>query len=347
MVRQTDVRSTAIRTTLPAHRSDTMSKQSLVVSLILCLSITSSCSRSSRESDSGSAATERVSVQLNWKAESEHGGLYQAEADGIFRDAGLSVQIRPGGINAPIGPELELARCQFAMANADDVVLLRNEGVDIVAVLAAMQNHPRCIVVRADSGIETFDDLAGKTFQHGPRPFVEFMRRKGLLKNVKEVPYQGSVAPLVADPDVTMQGYSFSEPLLAGQQGVKVRTLMVSDLGFNPYSSVLVTTGTMIRDQPDLVRRFVQATRKGWQNYLTDPTNGNQAILEANDQMTSEALKLGMDELRKLAMPSGTPLESVGQMSDDRWQTLVQQLRDLELIDANVQPNDCFTLDFL
>ena len=287
-----------------------------------------------------------VKVQLNWKAESEHGGLYQAKTDGTYDSAGLDVTIQPGGINAPIGPELQLKRCQFAMANADDVVLLRNEGVDIVAVLAAMQNHPRCLVVRKDSGVDSLESLAGKTLQHGPRPFIKFMSAKGLLDDVKLVPYQGSVSPLVADKDVIVQGYSFSEPLLAKEQGVDVQALMVSDIGFNPYSSVLVTTGELIRNNPEVVRKFVECTRKGWQAYLADPANANTAILSANNQMTADALNLGMPELRKLARPDEMPLEQVGQMTSERWETLVSQLSELKLID-DVKAEDCYTLEFL
>jgi len=305
--------------------------------------VTTGCSKSS--SDPNAATT---SVQLNWKAESEHGGLYQAQADGLYKDAGLNVVIRPGGINAPIGPELELGRCQFAMANADDVVLLRNEGVDLVAVLAAMQNHPRCIMARADSDVDSLRNLAGTTFQHGPRPYVEFMKSQNLLKDVKQVPYQGSVAPLVADPSVIIQGYSFSEPLLAVEQGIQVRVMMVSELGFNPYSSVLVTTGELIRENPELVKQFVAATRTGWQNYLTDPASGNAGILSDNKQMTAATLDRGMSELRKLARPDELPIEAVGRMSAERWETLVNQLVELDLVDKEtVKATDCFTTDFL
>ena len=292
-------------------------------------------------------ADDVIAVQLNWKAESEHGGLYQAEADGLYSESNQNVKIVPGGPGAKIGAELALERCQFAMANADDVVLLRADGIDIVAVMAAMQDHPRCVMVRADSGIKSLKDLAGKTFQHGPRPFAEFMRSEGLLKDVKEVPYQGSIAGMVADPNVIIQAYSSSEPLLARQEGLEVDVLMVSELGFNPYSSVLVTSGKLIRENPDRVQKFVTATRQGWRNYLTDPAKGNAGILEANPQMTAEALDLGMDELRRLAQPNELPLESVGEMSVDRWEQLVDQLTKLDLLDTPVAASDCFTLEFL
>jgi NitT/TauT family transport system substrate-binding protein len=291
-----------------------------------------------------------VAVQLNWYPESEHGGLYQAASDGTFAEDGLEVEIRPGGRAAPVGAELHLGRCQFAMANADDVVLFREEGLDVVAVLAAMQNHPRCILVQQASGVKTFEDLAGKTLQRQEgRAFVEFLRSKGLLRDVREVPYPGSVASLVADPNIAIQAYSFAEPLLAEQQGVQVRKLMVSDLGFNPYSSVLLTSGSMIRENPALVRRFVRAARKGWQHYLTDPSKGNEAILAANEHgMTAEALEFGSSELRSLAQPESMELESVGMMTSQRWETLLEQMVELKLIaPGNVKAEDCYTTQFL
>jgi NitT/TauT family transport system substrate-binding protein len=248
-----------------------------------------------------------------------------------------------------VAPELQLGRVQFAFANADDVVVFRRQGLDIVAVLAAVQNSPRCILVREDSGVESFEQLAGMTLQRqAGRLYLEFMRARGLLDQVQQVPYHGSVSSLVGDPKIAIQAYSFAEPLLARQQGVNVRTLMVSDLGWNPYSSVLVTTGRLIQDQPELVRQFVQATRRGWQNYLTDPTKGNAAILSANQHgMTEEALNFGSSELRTLAMPEPMQLESVGMMTAQRWQTLVQQMDQLSPNEAKVDPSDCFTTEFL
>jgi NitT/TauT family transport system substrate-binding protein len=291
-----------------------------------------------------------VAVQLNWYPEAEHGGIYQAFAGGTYAEAGLDVDIRPGGRLTPVAAEVHLGRSQFAIANADDVVVFREQGMDVVAVLAASQDNPRCILVREESGVESFADLANKTLQRqAGRPFLEFMRAEGLLDKVREVPYHGSVAALVADPNVTIQAYSYSEPLLARQQGVQVRTLMVSDLGWNPYSSVLITSGQVIRDDPQLVRTFVEATRRGWQNYLTNPSLGNAAILSANKHgMTAETLEFGTEGLRGLSLPEGMPAEELGTMSSERWKALVDQMVALKLVDASkVKPEDCFTTEFL
>lgn len=323
--------------------------------LIALLVAACGCSSSS-DQPSGSPtvaetpAAPKVLVQLNWYPEAEHGGVYQAQADGTYDDAGLEVEIQPGGRATPVAPELALGRAQFAFANADDVVIYRRQGMDIVAVLAAMQDNPRCILVRTESGADSFEDLAGMTLQRqAGRPFLEFIRSKGILDKVQEVPYHGSVSSLVGDPNIAIQAYSFAEPLLAEQQGVSVKRLMVSELGWNPYSSVLITTGDLIRSNPELVKEFVTATRKGWQNYLSKPTKGNKAILAANEHgMTAEALQFGSVEMRELAMPQGASLESVGMMTLERWQTLVQQMDALEPQAAGkVKAEDCFSVDFL
>ncbi len=314
------------------------------------------CSRSEPAPDSslspqaGGQTKKQVAVQLNWFPEAEHGGVYQALADQTYAQSGLEVDILPGGRATRVDAEVHLGRCQFAIANADDVVLFRGQGMDIVAVMAVAQNHPRCILVQQQSGVTDFEGLAGMTLQSQTgRPFLEFMRSKGLLDQVTQRPYHGSVSSLVEDPTIAIQAYSYAEPLLAQQQGVKVRKLMVSDLGWNPYSSVLITSGQLIRDDPELVRTFVTATRLGWQNYFTDPSQGNTAILSANKHgMTAEVLQFGSKGLQALAMPGEMELAEVGAMATERWKSLVDQMVSLQLVDAaKVKAEDCFTTEFL
>lgn len=299
---------------------------------------------SEQANNPGTTGLPAVSVQLNWYPEVEHGGVYQAAIDGTFRDAGFDVEIRPGGRATPIAPELAMGRSQFAITNADDVVLFRAQGANVVAVLAAAQNHPRCILVRADSGVTSLDNLKGLTLQRQPgRAFLEFMRKKGLLEGVREVPYHNSVTAMVTDSKVAIQAYVNAEPLLAEQQGLDVVPLMVSDLGWNPYSSVLVTTDEYLAQHREAVEAITRATQKGWVNYLQDGAKANAMILEANSHgMTPEALDFGGKQFAALAKPSGHD-DEVGSMTLERWQTLIGQMEALELIEAGrVRPEDCF-----
>lgn len=291
-----------------------------------------------------------VTLMLNWYPEAEHGGFYAAKVLGIYQRYGLDVTIRAGGPNAPVAQELVTSRVQFAVGNADDVLLFRNEGVPVVALMAPLQNTPRCVLVRADSGVTQLSELGGFVLQANVgRPFIDFMRSAGLLEGVQVVPYGGSVAKLVSDAKTAIQAYSFSEPFMAREQGVEVRALMLSDVGFNPYASCLLANEDYITAHSDVVARMVIACREGWQNYLQSPEGANAAILQENSQgLTAEALAFGAAELKPLCLPQGMSADEVGQMSAERWEQLAEQLVQLKLIDTNkIHADQVFNTDFL
>lgn len=298
------------------------------------------------------ASGERVTLQLNWFPEPEHGGFYTASIAGLYEAAGLAVEIRPGGRSIRVAGELASGRVDFAVANAEDVVMFRSQGADVVTVMTACQHHPRCLLMRTDSGVRSFADLGAKGMtlqvQQG-HAFVEYMRSRGLLAGVKEVPFTGGVALTVGDPKMAQQGYVYSEPLLARQQGVEITTLMLSDIGFDPYSSVLVTSGKTARERPDLVRRVVAAAIEGWRRYLTDPAATNARLLEVNPEgLTPQMLDGGVAILRGLCLPEGMPPEELCTMTAERWDRLLEQMTALDpSLVGKVKAADCYTLEFL
>jgi NitT/TauT family transport system substrate-binding protein len=293
---------------------------------------------------------DKVVLLLNWYPEAEHGGFYAAKVHGLYEAQNLDVEIQPGGKTTVVPQELTLGRIQFGVANADDVVLARSQSAPLVALMAPLQIGPRCIMVREDSGISSFEDLEDITLQIDPsRPYVPYMKSKGLLsKGVKTVPYFGSVAQLVADKRTAQQAYSFSEPLMAEQAGLKVKTLMMSEIGYNPYASLLIASEEYVSKNEDITRRMVEASVKGWQKYLDSPEDTNKYILSQNQQgMTAEALSYGVTNLKPLCIPEGFDPSNLGSMSGDRWKTLVEQLRSLDMISSTVKPEECFNVSFL
>lgn len=313
-----------------------------------------SCSKQSQlppeTTNSSAEETQRVTLMLNWYPEAEHGGFYAAQVHGIFKRYGLDVEIRPGGPNAPVAQELVTGRVQFAIGNADDVLLFRNEDVPVVSLMAPIQNTPRCVLVREDSGVTELSGLKGMVLQANVgRPFLSFMEAQGLLEGVQIVPFSGSVAKLVSDPKTAIQAYSFSEPFMAEEQGVKVRTLMLSDVGFNPYASCLISTEEYIAANSDLVARMVIACREGWQKYFESPEQTNAVILAKNSQgMTAPALAFGVTDLKPLCLPEGLSADGMGQMTRERWSQLIDQFIKLKLVDANkVNVDQVFTTRFI
>lgn len=142
--------------------------------------------------DAGTPAEQPIQLQLNWIPDAQHGGFYAAVAEQHFANAGVNVQIIPGGPGTPAISKLATGRCEFAIGNADQVLLARQQGADVVAVFAAMQNSPRCIMVHEKSGIESLDQIKNITLALGDgKAFAEYLKRKVALENVRIVSYSG------------------------------------------------------------------------------------------------------------------------------------------------------------
>lgn len=290
-----------------------------------------------------------VKLALNWYPEVEHGGFIAAENSGFFDKAKLKVELIPGGPGAPqlVIDELVAERILFAVSDADNVVKARAAGLPIVALLAPLQNSPRCIMVHQSSGFKTLEDLADIELAISEaRPFALWMKKKLPLKNVQLVPFSGSVGEFLQKEAFAQQAFVFSEPFTAKEQGGDPQSLMVSELGFNPYASVLITTEKTIRERRDLVQSIVTASVAGWEKYLADPGVTNVAIHAMNKSMSPAALEFGASAMASLCkVADNGPLCT---MTLERWQTLVRQIEEVDDIKPNsVKPEECFTTEFL
>jgi len=291
----------------------------------------------------------RVKLALNWYPEVEHGGFIAAETQGLYHTEKLDVELVPGGPGAPqlVITELAAERILFAVSDADNVVKARSSGLPIVALLAPLQNSPRCIMVHAASGFKTLEDLADIELAISEaRPFALWMKKKLPLKNVQLIPFGGSVGEFLLKQEFAQQAFVFSEPFTAKEQGSDPQTMMVSDIGFNPYASVLITTEKTILEQPDLVRSIVSASVAGWEKYLADPVTTNAAIHVMNKSMSPAALEYGASAMAPLCKTDDN--ERLCNMTLERWQTLVRQIEEVEDIKpGSVKPEECFTTEFL
>ena len=289
----------------------------------------------------------KVRLALNWYPEAEHGGYYAALTQGFYRDEGLDVEIIKGGPKAPVIPQVDQGQFEFGVYNADGLITARSKDAAVVALMAPLQISPRAIMVHAASGIGDFGQLKNVTLaaDHSQAYFA-FLRRKIALEGVKIVPYQGNVAQFLNDPDFAQQAYVFSEPFVAEQQGGDPKSLLVAELGFNPYTSLLITSDQYLADHPELVQAMVAASRRGWQHYLEHPQETNEHIHRLNPEMSLAALEYGVNALRPLVLDELADKEGIGQMSRQRWQTLADQLAELGIAEP-IDVSQIFTTRFL
>lgn len=286
----------------------------------------------------------KVSLMLNWYPEAEHGGYYAALVHGYFEESGLDVKIIPGGPNAPVVQQAARGAVDFGVTNADRIVLARAQDAKIKALLAPLANSPRCLLVHADSGIEKFEQLQNVTMMLSrEHAWAQFLIKKLPLDGVRIVPNSASLAPFLADPRAAKQGYIISEPFVAKKEGADVRSLLVADFGFNPYTSVLMTSDETISQRPELARKMIEASRRGWEKYLADPAATNQRIHELNPEMSLEILDFGVQAIKEYCIEPEFQPDNFGRMTIERWSTLVSQLEELEMLDPGaVAPASLF-----
>lgn len=291
--------------------------------------------------NNGSNAQTNVKLQLNWFPEAEHGGFYAAKLNGYFDEEGINVEIIPGGPGSPVVQQVARGAIEFGVATADQIPLGRAQGANVVATFAAIDQSPRCFLVHEESGIESLEQLKNVTLaMNSGRAYSEYLKKHVPLENVRIVPYDGSIAAFLRDKNFAQQGYEFSEPFLAKQQGANVRVLPIRTIGYNPYASLLFTSDKLKSEQPELVAKMTRACRKGWQSYLKEPLETNKHLQSLNPELTPGVLEFGVKAIVPLTTVEE---ESFGQMQADRWKTLVEQLVEVGLIDKDaVKPEECF-----
>lgn len=278
------------------------------------------------------SALEQVSLQLRWLHQFQFAGYYMAHEKGFYRDAGLEVDIREGGPGAkkPIDRMLS-GEADFAVSNSG-VVIARIQGKPVVALAAIMQSSPIVWIVRADSAIYTPLDLAGKRVMLMPAPESAELRitlaREGIDPNAMDI-RQTSYNPqdLIDGKIDAYDGYISNEPYWLQQRKVPYRLINPREYGVNFYNDVLTTRENLLRQRPEQVEEFVQASLRGWQYALENTEETVQLIHQRYaPEKTLDQLRFEAQELKKLIMPE---LVQLGHMNPGRWQTIARHYVDL------------------
>src|SRR6202140_2754148 len=211
-----------------------------------------------------SAFAETVNFGTDWKAEAEHGGYYQAIATGIYKRHGLEVNLRPGGPQVNHAQLLAAGGLDFNIASNSFVPLnFVHENIPMVAVAAIFQKDPSVLIAHHGRGDDSLAALKGKPVMIGSDTRVtswQFLKQKFGYTDDQVRPYTFSVAPFLADPQAIQQGYLTSEPFMIEKEGGHPVVMLLADAGYQGYGALIETSDKLVRDKPDLVQRFVDAS---------------------------------------------------------------------------------------
>jgi NitT/TauT family transport system substrate-binding protein len=298
---------------------------------------------------------DKVSFGTNWVAEAEHGGFFQAVADGTYRKYGLDVTIVPGGPNDNNRMLLIAGKIDFFMAAntlmSFDAVTNK---VPVVAVASIFQKDPQVFLTHPEAKITKLEEL---------KPLMLFVSKEGITsyyqwlkseygfseKNVR--PYTFNAQPFIASPQSAMQGYVTSEPFAVEKAaGFKPGVILLADYGFNTYSTLIETRQELIEKKPDLVQRFVDASIVGWYNYLYgDNAAANAMIKKLNPEMTDELLSYSVAKMKEYGIvDSGDSLKNgIGAISDERVTSFFEKMVKAGIVKSDLDYRKSYTLRFV
>jgi NitT/TauT family transport system substrate-binding protein len=305
---------------------------------------------------SGRAQTlDKVSFATNWVAEAEHGGFYQALADGTYRKYGLAVTIVPGGPQLNNRLLMITGKVDFHLsANLLQSFDAVAQGIPTLAVAALFQKDPQVLLAHPDQGIETFEDLKKLTLlisKEGLATYFQWMRSEFGFKEEQTQPYTFNPQPFLVGKRTAMQGYVTSEPFAVEQQGrFKPKIFLLADQGFDTYSTLIETRRELLDKKPDLVRRFVEATIIGWHNYLYgDNAAANTIIKQHNPEMTDALLAYSLAMMKQYGIvDSGESLSlGIGAMTEARVASFFGKMARAGVVKASIDYRQAFTSRFV
>jgi NitT/TauT family transport system substrate-binding protein len=298
---------------------------------------------------------DKVRFGTNWIAEPEHGGFYQALADGTYRRHGLDVTIVMGGPQVNNRLLLPIGKIDFFLsANLLQSFDAVAQNVPTIPVAAMFQKDPQVLLAHPDQGIDKFEDLKKLTLlvsSEGMVTYFQWLKAEYGFKQEQTKPYTFNPQPFLVDKRSGMQGYVTSEPYAVEKQGgFKPKIFLLADNGFNTYSTLIETRRELVDKQPDLVRRFVEASILGWYNYIYgDNTAANALIKKDNPEMTDELIAYSVARLKEYGIvDSGDALTlGVGAMTDARVKSFFDKMVKAGVVKADVDYRKAYTLQFV
>jgi NitT/TauT family transport system substrate-binding protein len=298
---------------------------------------------------------DKVSFGTNWVAEAEHGGFFQAVADGTYKKYGLDVTIVPGGPNTNNRMLLTAGKIDFFMtANTLQSFDAITNNVPVVAVAAIFQKDPQVFLAHPEQGIEKFEDLKKLTLlvsKEGIASYFQWMKRDLGFREEQVKPYTFNPQPFLADKRTAMQGYVTSEPFAVERETkFKPKVFLLADQGFDSYSTLIETRRDLVEKNPGLVQRFVDASIIGWANYLYgDNSAANARIKRDNPEMSDALIAYSVATMKAhgIVDSGDTAKLGIGAMTDARVKSFFDKMVRASVVKDSIDYRKSYSLQFV
>jgi NitT/TauT family transport system substrate-binding protein len=320
-----------------------------VITLSLLLGLLVACASPTPEPD-------EITVQLSWFHTAEFAGFYTADQLGYYAEENLVVNLKPGSPAVNPTQKVVSGEAQFGITGGDGILRAHADEHDLVAVASIFRKNPLIVMTLAESDIERPKDLVGKTVgvisaDMGTSWDIQFL---GMLNNLDIDPesmifvpiqdFNGANELTSGRMDAASGLFSTNEPVQARLDGVDVSLMFYNNYGVAIYINTIFTTGEMVREHPDLVERFVQATLKGYEYAIEHPEEAAEFPLAYDDTLDTELATASMKAQIPLIDTGDAP---IGWMDQGIWRVTHNMLLEQDIITSPIDIDKLYTNQFV
>ncbi|MGH2963050.1 MAG: ABC transporter substrate-binding protein [Solirubrobacterales bacterium] len=327
----------------------------LSIALVVALVAVAAGCGEREEPEDGGAAPEQFDLALDWFPNPDHAGIYEGLERGYFEDAGLAV--RPQIPSDPAAPIKQVAagRADLAVSYEPEVMLAREQGLDVIAVAALAREPLTSLVSLGKESIDDGRDLDGKRVATAGIPYQDaylraILEQGGLSDDDVEQVDVGLnlLSPLIAGKvDATLGMFWNVEGVELAQRGDDPTVVPVDELGIPTYDElVLVASRERVAEDPEAIRLFLAALERGTRDAAEDPAAATASLLRANDDLDPKLTRAQVDETLPVLVP-GKRGRPYGFMDPAEWREFAGFMVDEDLIGTAPPIDDMLTNELL
>ncbi|RUT29259.1 sulfonate ABC transporter substrate-binding protein [Arsenicitalea aurantiaca] len=301
------------------------------------------------------SAQDDVSLRLNWLMSGVHSIFYLGVEQGFYEEEGINLTIGEGQGSARTVQVVATGGDTFGLADGGSVIAGVSRGAPLKAVLGVLNTSPFGISFRADAGVETIKDIEGKTIaatagEASMALLPAIWQANDIDESQVSILNVDGPGKLVAVLEGRTQGLLAGlegQVVILNQRGLDQTVFSFAELGVNTEGLTIVANDNMISDNPDLVERFVRATRRAMEATIADPEAAIDAAMAAKPE-AERALLAEQLEVSITLMPS--PVEPdlpLGQMSAADWERTLELVTAYQDVQTDLPADSFYTNQFI
>jgi NitT/TauT family transport system substrate-binding protein len=297
-----------------------------------------------------------ITFVTDWKAQAEHGGFYEALAEGLYARRGLDVTIRAGGPDVNVPLLLAGGAADFGIgSNAFISLNLVQQKIPLRAIMAIFQKDPQVLMSHPRRDLNSLAEMRGRPIMIADASrtaFWPWLRAKFGFSDSQIRKYTFNLAPFLVDPNAIQEGYLTSEPFTVQQQGhFAPKVFLLADYGYPGYANMVLVSQKWIDTNPRAVQAFYDATRDGWYDYLNrNPAPANALIKRDNPDMTDAVIAQAIDKMKHFSLVTGgqdVTAFGMGAMTEIRWRNFYQTMQSEGLYPKGLDYTKAYDLRFM